>query len=86
MFRISYFIARKYWTQASFKDLVQFIATLDISDLEDHVSNAPAEATYLSDASSSEFITITGEHIERQLLESLRSAKYFTLLADESTD
>jgi len=34
MFRFSYFIAKKYWVQASFKDLVGFIATLDVSDLQ----------------------------------------------------
>ena len=88
MFRISYFIVRKYWAQASFNDLVTFISALGVSDLEQHVSNASPDATYMSDTSSSEFITITGEHIERKLLESLRNAKYmyFTLLADESTD
>jgi len=86
VFRISYFIARKYWAQASFKNSVEFITTLDVSDLQDHVRNTPEDATYVSDASSSEFITITGEHIERKLLESLRSAKYFPLLVDESAN
>jgi len=39
VFRISYFIARTYWAQASFKDLVEFSTTLDVSDLQHHVRN-----------------------------------------------
>jgi len=67
--------------QASFKTLAGCIATLDVSDLKDHVCNAPEDATYMSDATSSEFISIIGDHIERKNLEALRSARYFTFLA-----
>jgi len=66
--------------------LVGFNATFDVSNLEDHFCNAPEDATYMSYDSSSEFITITGEYIERKLLEALRSARYFTFLAEESSN
>jgi hypothetical protein len=86
LFRVSYFIARKYWAETSFKDMVQFMATLGVTDLEEHVKDAPPDATYLSDKSASEFITIIGENIEQKQLISLREARHFTFLADESTD
>lgn len=86
LFLIAHFIARKYWAQRNFEDLVRFIASLGVEDLIYHLENAPDDATYLSSTSVTEFIDIIAKNIENKLLTSLRNASYYTLLADESTD
>ena len=41
LFMIAHFMARKYWAQRNFEDLVRFFASLGIEDLQYHVENAP---------------------------------------------
>lgn len=86
LFRITYFLIRKEWAQANYEDLVRFIATLGVADLQHHIDSADPSATYLSSTTETELIQIIGEVIERQLLDNLRNSNFFTLLADESTD
>ncbi|XP_033730344.1 uncharacterized protein LOC117319689 isoform X2 [Pecten maximus] len=86
LFRITYFITRKHWAQSNFSDVVKFIASLGVEDLQYHIDNAPPVAHYMSTYTVTEFINIIGDVMERDMLESLRAAKFFALLADESTD
>lgn len=86
LFKICHFIVRKKWAQANFEEVVRFVASLGVEDLQDHLENCPSFATYVSSTTVSELINILGEHIERKLLRSLRSCQFYTLLADESTD
>ena len=86
MFRVVYYISRRYWSQSSYGDLVRFMAQMGVEDFDHHIQHAPPYATYLSDNTASEMINIIGDHIERQLMNSIRKDSFFTLLADESTD
>jgi len=86
LFVINYFIVRKRWAQVNFGDFVKFVADLGVADLAEHLEVSPPFATYLSGTTVTELINITGDYIEKSLLSSLRSASYYSLLADESTD
>lgn len=79
-------LLEKKWAQANFEEVVRFVASLGVEDLQDHLENCPSFATYVSSTTVSELINILGEHIERKLLRSLRRSQFYTLLADESTD
>jgi hypothetical protein len=87
LLRCANFMIKKRWALTdNFQDFVKFVANLGVDDLLTHVMTAPPNATYLSSTSVTELVEIISETIEVKLLESLRNAHQFTLLADESTD
>lgn len=54
--------------------------------LADHLKNAPRNATYLSKRIQNELIHIACDHLRCGIISEIKTAKYFTLLADEVTD
>lgn len=86
LFQIAYYVVRKYWAQDVFQDLVEFIASLGVADLQQHIETAPPDATYLSTTTVTEILAIIANNLESKQLSKLRSAPFFSLLADESTD
>ncbi|XP_033759500.1 uncharacterized protein LOC117341747 [Pecten maximus] len=86
LFQSIYFIIRKKWAQTNFEDFVRFVASLGVEDIARHIEIAPPQATYLSVKTATELIELIGENIEQSLLDSLRKAPFYSLLADESTD
>lgn len=86
MVRCAYFMIRKRWAlRINFEELVRFIADLDVEELFSYLDKSPS-VTYLSSTSVTDIIEAISRPIEEELLSSLRNAKYFALLADESTD
>lgn len=77
---------RKRWAlRINFEELVRFIADLGVEELSSYLDKSPS-VTYLSSTSVTDIIEAISRPIEEELLSSLRNAKYFALLADESTD
>lgn len=54
--------------------------------LEDHPSLSISSMKYMSSDVQNELLDLMARRVQEQLLEKIKSAKYFTLLADESTD
>lgn len=56
------------------------------SVLLDHITTAGANATYLSPDIQNQILNIIGSYIQKTIIEKIRKAKFFTVLADETTD
>ena len=54
--------------------------------LAEHLSNAPRNAMYTSGDIQNQLISVLGDQIRDQILDQLRQAKWFTIIADEVTD
>lgn len=77
---------RKRWTLSIyFEKLVRFIADLGVEELSSYLDKSPS-VTYLSSTSVTDIIDAISRPIEEELLSSLKNAKYFAFLAEESTD
>lgn len=84
--RCAYFMIRKRWALSiNFEELVRFIEDLGVEELSSYLDKSPS-VTYWSSTSVTDIIEAISRPTEEELLSSLRNAKYFALLADESTD
>ncbi|XP_033761513.1 uncharacterized protein LOC117343277 [Pecten maximus] len=81
------FLIRRRWALSdNFELFVKFVAQLGVEELMNHIQTAPANARYLSSFSVLDILDTMSMYLESDILESLRGEKFFTLLADESTD
>ena len=69
-----------------FEDVITFIRDFGDEDLKKHFTESGKNATYVSNFTVDEFITIISDHIEKKTLRDLLVSSDFSLLADESTD
>ena len=53
---------------------------------QDHLLNAPRNATYRSKTTQNELLRLCGDSVLKSLTEEIRDAKYFSVLADEAAD
>ena len=53
---------------------------------QDHLLNAPRNATYRSKTTQNELLGLCGDSVLKSLTEEIRDAKYFSVLADEAAD
>lgn len=56
------------------------------SILREHLDHAPGNAKYMSPAIQNELITLVGLEIRDSILENIKAAKWYSIMADESTD
>ena len=54
--------------------------------MEDHFKNAPRNATYRSKAIQNELIACCGEFITASIVQKIKTAGFFSIIADEATD
>ena len=66
--------------------LMQFRLQADDKTLETHLKIASANALYTSKIIQNELIFICGNFIQNKILESIRKAGFYSLIADEATD
>ena len=71
--------------QGNFTELIRFRAETD-SVLKTHLKNAPKNAIYTSKTIQEQLISIIGEQIRNEILEEVRSAQYYFIIADEVCD
>ena len=69
----------------NFVELVRFRAEND-DILRTYLETSPRKALYISKTIQNEMIDVLGSSIENQILHEIRTAKFFTILADEVTD
>ncbi len=71
--------------EGNFIELVRFRAETD-KCLADHLSCAPKNAQYTSKTIQNELIKVVGDEISGGILEEVRLAKFYSIIADEVTD
>ena len=62
------------------------MSQLGIHHWEEHLANAPWNATYASPNIQNQMIKVLGDHILQKILTKVKQAKYFSLIADLVTD
>ncbi len=70
----------------NFLALVQFRVQAGDRVLEEHLKTAPGNALYTSKTVQNQMIAIGGDIIRKKLLEMVRKAGFFSVIADEATD
>jgi len=73
------------YTQGNLRCLLQK-ASLRDSVLMDHLKNCPKNASYLSPETQNAIISCIGTVMLRQISSAVKTAKYFAIAADETTD
>ena len=70
----------------NFWALLDFRVSAGDGVLRDHLAKAPANAKYTSPSIQNEVADILGTQIKRNILDRVRRAKFFSVVADEVTD
>lgn len=70
----------------NFKALLRFRVESGDETLRDHFAKAAKNATYSSKTIQNELIEATGDWIRRGILDDVKKARFFTVLADEVAD
>ena len=70
----------------NFRALLNFRVEADDSVLEDHFESMPHNAQYISPQIQNDLISCTGEWIRKQIIEEVKTAKFFSICADEAAD
>ena len=70
----------------NFQVLLNLLAECGNDVLVNHFKKAPRNATYRSKTIQNDLITISGELIKKSIVDEIRDAKYFSIIADEATD
>ena len=71
--------------QGNFIELVRFRAETD-EVLSHHLQHSPRNARYTSKTIQNELIEVVGNHICKDILDEVKTSKFYTLIADEVTD
>ncbi len=71
--------------RGNFIELVEFRAKTD-EILSTHLKKAPMNATYTSKTIQNELISVIGDTIRGGIINEIKDAQFFTILADEVTD
>ena len=70
----------------NFNELLRYAEQSGNVILAEHNSSGPQNATYRSPEIQNELIFLCGEYIRRGILDRIRSAELYSLMADETTD
>ena len=71
--------------QGNFIELVRFRAETD-NVLSTHLQNSPVNARYTSKTIQNELIEVIGKHVRNDIIDEVKTSKYYTLIADEVSD
>ena len=66
--------------------LLQFRAVSGDEDLKEHLISCKKNATYLGMQSQNEIIGDIGDQIQQTIVKKIKKARFFTVIADETTD
>lgn len=86
LIKILYFIITNRWAMSSFENVVKFIAGLEPPAMCQYKSTEQPSLNYTSSTIATELLECINQELEHDLLENLRVAPYYALLADESSD
>ena len=70
----------------NFRALLDFRIESGDKDLESHFGNSPKNAMYLSPETQNQIIKCCGQVIESHIVDEVKAAKFFSIIADEASD
>ena len=70
----------------NFQKLIEFRIDAGDTVLETHLSTAPRNATYRSKTIQNELISSCGDFIANKIIQNVKEARFFSIMADEATD
>ena len=70
----------------NFLALLNFCIDAGDTVLENHLSSAARNATYTSNTIQNQIVTVLSDQVINHIVEKVRSAKWYTVIADEVTD
>ena len=74
--KTGYFLARRKWAvRENFQDVIEFIKDLRDEDLPAHLRESSTRATYVSTASTDEFITCLSDFLEEGFINKLTARR-----------
>ena len=74
------------YEQGNFRAFLQLMINSGDKTLHDHLKNSPRNGQYISSLTQNHLIDAISTHMPTQFGEEVRQARYFSLLADETTD
>ncbi|KAJ3649397.1 hypothetical protein Zmor_021144 [Zophobas morio] len=72
--------------EGNFRALLKFRIDAGDEILLDHVNNCAKNASYISKSTQNDLIDSCGELITNKIVNKIKKSKYFTIIADETTD
>lgn len=54
--------------------------------LANHLANSPRNGTYTSKTIQNELISVIGQSIQKEILDEVKEARFYSVIADEVTD
>ena len=86
-FKITYFLAKKKWAvKNNFSDIVEFLKDVGDKQIANFLNRARKNATYTSKVTTKDYICYISDYLEDELINNIKLAEDFFLLADASTD
>ena len=70
----------------NFQELLHLICVTGNSLLENHLKNAPRNATYRSKTVQNELIQLSAQQLQKSIIKSVIDAKIYSIMADEASD
>ncbi|KAF0709155.1 zinc finger MYM-type protein 1-like [Aphis craccivora] len=70
----------------NFRALLRFRIESGDSDLNEHLQNSNKNATFISAVTQNDIIQCCGDIVIKKIVEKVKKATYFSILADETTD
>ena len=77
--------ASEVGNQGNFAQLVRFRADTD-KVLAEYLQGAPKNAQYTSKTIQNELVTVVGDRIRESIINEVKDAKFYSIIADEVTD
>lgn len=72
--------------EGNFRELLRFRIASGDTNLKEHLNNPNLKATYISSQTQNEIITCCGQEILNNILGSIYSSAYYSIIFDETTD
>lgn len=70
----------------NFRELLRFRVASGDTNLENHLKNTSANATYIGKNTQNELINVCGEEVLQTVIDRVRQAHWFSIIFDETTD
>lgn len=85
--RSLYFLFKNYIPHTTaFQDIIQLQIDNGMELLKKHKETCPSNATYSSPVAAADFLTSISSYITEDMFGRLKKSKFFSIMADESTD
>ena len=74
------------YTQGNFRATLQFMASCNDKVICEHISNVGKNCTYISPRIQNDILKAIGTFFQKRIVQEVKEARFFSLLADETTD